>query len=150
MTTNAPKKIALLTDSCSDISPADLAHYNIYVVPLRILCEDGEYSDGVDITSRDIYRRLENGELPKTSLPTAGDINAVFDKIAAEGYDGVIAVMLSGGLSGTYSQSINLKHYSFTLVRKLPTLQPIPVQFRFIRQRPTFFTTASTQPHASV
>ena len=103
MTTNVPKKIALLTDSCSDISPADLAHYNIHVVPLRILCEDGEYSDGVDITSSDIYCRLENGELPKTSLPTAGDINAVFDKIAAEGYDGVIAVILSGGLSGTYN-----------------------------------------------
>ena len=103
MTNNMPKKIALLTDSCADIASADLAEYNIYTVPLRILCADGEYSDGVDITSADIYKRLENGELPRTSLPTAGDINALFDRIAAAGYDGVIAVMLSGGLSGTYN-----------------------------------------------
>lgn len=100
---NSPKKIALLTDSCADISKADLAENSICTVPLRILCEDGEYSDGVDITSSDIYERLERGELPKTSLPTAADITRVFDEIAAEGYDGVIAVMLSGGLSGTYN-----------------------------------------------
>lgn len=100
---NTPKKIALLTDSCSDISKADLAQNNIHVVPLRILCGDGEYSDGVDITSADIYERLEHGELPKTSLPTAADITAAFDEIAAQGFDGVIAVMLSGGLSGTYN-----------------------------------------------
>lgn len=103
MTNNTPTKIALLTDSCSDIAAADLAEYNIHVVPLRILCGEEEFSDGVDITSADIYRRLENGELPRTSLPTAGDITAVFNKVAAEGYDGVIAVMLSGGLSGTYN-----------------------------------------------
>ena len=103
MTMNSPKKIALLTDSCADISKADIAENKIRVVPLRILCPDGEYSDGVDITSYDIYERLQRGELPKTSLPTAADITGIFDEIAAEGYDGVIAVMLSGGLSGTYN-----------------------------------------------
>ena len=52
-----PKKIALLTDSCADIAPCDLKE-NIFTVPLRILCADGEYRDGVDITPADIYRRL--------------------------------------------------------------------------------------------
>ena len=75
----------------------------IHVVPLRIRCADGEYRDGVDIHAADIYARLKRGELPKTSLPTGEDIAAAFDRIAAEGYDGVIAVMLSGGLSGTYN-----------------------------------------------
>ena len=31
------------------------------------------------------------------------DISDAFDAIAAAGYDGVIALMLSGGLSGTYN-----------------------------------------------
>lgn len=100
---NKPSKIALLTDSCADISAEAAAKNNIYVVPLRILCSDGEYRDGVDICSSDIYKRLENGELPKTSLPAAEDFNAVLDRIAADGYDGVITVMLSGGLSGTFN-----------------------------------------------
>lgn len=99
----APRKIALLTDSCADLSPQLAEENHIHVVPLRIHCADGEYRDGVDISPADIYRRLRSGELPKTSLPTGEDIEALFDQLAAEGYDGVIAVMLSGGLSGTYN-----------------------------------------------
>ena len=44
-----PQKIALLTDSCADLSPQMAEENQIYVVPLRILCADGEYRDSVDI-----------------------------------------------------------------------------------------------------
>lgn len=98
-----PKKIALLTDSCADLSIKTASENNIYIVPLRIMCSDGEYLDGVDIANSDIYKYHENGEIPKTSLPSGSDIVAAFDKIVADGYDGVIAVMFSGGLSGTYN-----------------------------------------------
>ena len=49
-----PQKIALLTDSCADLSPRLAEENHIYRVPLRILCADGEYSDGVDIFGGDI------------------------------------------------------------------------------------------------
>ena len=98
-----PHKIALLTDSCADLSPQIAAEHHIQVVPLRIRCQDGEYRDGVDIHASDIYRRLRAGELPHTSLPAGQDISDALDTLAAQGYDGVIAVMLSGGLSGTYN-----------------------------------------------
>lgn len=99
-----PQKIALLTDSCADLPPRAVEEYgNIFVVPLRILCEDGEYEDGVNICGADIYRRLKTGELPQTSLPAGEQVERVLRQIAAAGYDGVIAVMLSGGLSGTYN-----------------------------------------------
>lgn len=99
----APQNIALLTDSCADLSPRLAAENHIRIVPLRILCADGEYSDGVDIHSADIYRRLKAGELPQTSLPSAESAGAVLEEIRNAGYDGVIAVMLSSGLSGTYN-----------------------------------------------
>ena len=98
-----PQKIALLTDSCADLSPALAAENHIHIVPLRILCADGEYSDGMDIRGADIYKRLWAGELPQTSLPAGEDIEKVLRQIVMEGYDGVIAIMLSGGLSGTYN-----------------------------------------------
>ena len=98
-----PQKIALLTDSCADLSPALAAENHIHIVPLRILCADGEYSDGMDIRGADIYNRLRAGELPQTSLPAGEDIEKVLRQIVMEGYDGVIAIMLSGGLSGTYN-----------------------------------------------
>lgn len=98
-----PQKIALLTDSCADLAPEVLEENHIFTVPLRILCSDGEYADGVDIRAADIYRRLKAGELPQTSLPAGREIEKVLRQIHAEGYDGVIAVMLSSGLSGTYN-----------------------------------------------
>ena len=99
----APRKIALLTDSCADLSQQRAEENRIHIVPLRIRCADGEYRDGVDITAADVYRRLRCGELLKTSPPVGEEVNGIFDRLAAEGYDGVIAVMLSGGLSGTYN-----------------------------------------------
>ena len=98
-----PQKIALLTDSCADIAPELAEKYHIFVVPLRILCADGEYLDGVNIRGADIYQRLKAGELPQTSLPAAEEIAKLLTRIVEEGYDGVIAVMLSGGLSGTFN-----------------------------------------------
>ncbi len=98
-----PKKIALLTDSCADLLQKDLKRTHIFTVPLRISCADGEYTDGVNIQPEDVYRRLHEGELPKTSLPAGADIHDIFTRIADEGYDGVIGVMLSSGLSGTFN-----------------------------------------------
>ena len=98
-----PQKIALLTDSCANIAPELAERYHIFVVPLRILCADGEYLDGVNIRGADIYQRLKAGELPQTSLPAAVEIEKLLTRIVEEGYDGVIAVMLSGGLSGTFN-----------------------------------------------
>ena len=99
----APKKIALLTDSCCDLETRLKEENHIYTVPLRILCQDGEYFDGVNINNTDIYDRLHAGELPQTSLPSGEEIGKVFAQIAADGYEGVIAIMLSSGLSGTYN-----------------------------------------------
>ena len=98
-----PRKIALLTDSCADISPKLAEENHIFIVPLRILCSDGEYQDGVNIRNTDIYECLKRGELPKTSLPPAEDIGKVVKQIIEEGYDGIISVMMSSGLSGTFN-----------------------------------------------
>lgn len=100
---NLSNKIALLTDSSADLPPAMRAGKPIYVVPLKILCQDGEYSDGEDIFAEDIYRRLRQGELPRTSLPEGGVVSDTFARIRADGYEKVIAIMLSSGLSGTYN-----------------------------------------------
>lgn len=95
------EKIAILTDSCSDVSKEYMSQYGIYSVPMLINCKDGEYKDGVSITADDVYKRLKSGELPKTSTPLGGDIEEMFGHLKEEGYDGVLAIMLSGGLSST-------------------------------------------------
>lgn len=98
-----PQKIALLTDSCADLAPALAAESSIYVLPLRILCADGEYADGETIRGEGVCQRLHAGELPQTSLPSTERLWEILTRIRQDGYDGVIAVMLSSGLSGTFN-----------------------------------------------
>ncbi len=96
-----PEKIAFLTDSCADLSPKLRKNKPVFVVPLHVRCADGEFRDGENIFAQDVYRRQQQGEMPHTSLPDGGCVDAVLDKIAALGYEKVAAVHLSSGLSGT-------------------------------------------------
>jgi DegV family protein with EDD domain len=93
-------KIAILTDSGSDV-PAEIAkELGIFVVPLQVIYKDRSYRDGVDIDAQTVYDRL-TVEVPTTSLPRGEDIADIFKQIQNEGYTHILAVVLSSGLSGT-------------------------------------------------
>lgn len=96
------EKIAIITDSCADVSKEDADKYGIFVLPMMIQCKDGEFRDGEDIFVEDIYEKLKT-EIPKTSTPLGEDIEAMLCSLQKEGYTRVIAIMLSSGLSGTYN-----------------------------------------------
>lgn len=98
-----PEKIALLTDSCADLSEKHRKNKPIFVVPLKIRSEQREFSDGVDIFAEDIYRLQEQGEMLHTSLPDGDRVQKMIEQIAQRGFEKVIAVHLSSGLSGTYN-----------------------------------------------
>lgn len=98
-----PTRIAILTDSCADVPREIAREKNIFMVPLRILCEDGEHEDGVDFGGAEVCQKLRSGELPKTSLPSPEAFETVMKEIIAGGFDGVIAIMMSSGISGTYN-----------------------------------------------
>ncbi len=96
------QKVAVLTDSGCDV-PADVAlRYDIKVLPLRVMYPEKDYEDGVDIDPEMVYRRFPD-EFPNTSTPSLAEVQDVLEKIHAEGYEKVIAVCISSGLSGTYN-----------------------------------------------
>lgn len=94
-------KIAILTDSCSDVPRELLEKFHIFQLSLSINYKDRSYHDRVDITPEEVYENLDR-EIPHTSLPSTGEILEVIQKIIAEGYDKIIIPVLSSGLSGTY------------------------------------------------
>ena len=96
------EKIALLVDSGTDVPEALVKQYGMYVLPLQIIYPEKTYTDKVDITPEEVYQRLEK-EIPSTSLPDGATIQAIFDKIKEAGYEKVLAVTISSGLSGTYN-----------------------------------------------
>ena len=94
------QKIAIFTDSACDLTDAELKEYGIRFLPLQIIYKDNSYKDRVEISADEVYGNLEK-EVPKTSLPTGTDIDALFLELKKEGYTHAIGVMISGGLSGT-------------------------------------------------
>lgn len=93
------EKIALVTDSASDIERELVEKYNIKVLPFKIIYRDREYNDGVDITSEEVYSTLESN-IPTTSLPSMADIEQLFENLKADGYTHAIVVTISSKLSG--------------------------------------------------
>lgn len=94
------QKIGFLVDSGSDVPLETITKANMKVIPLKIIYSDKEYTDKVDIHAQDVYDRLEQ-EIPKTSLPSGEVISEMLQEFKDEGYEKVIAVTISSGLSGT-------------------------------------------------
>lgn len=94
------EKIALITDSASDISLELQKRYNVFVLPFRIIYKDKEYIDGIDITPKFLYDTMEN-ETVTTSLPSMQDMERLFERLKNEGYTEAIFFTISSNLSGT-------------------------------------------------
>ena len=95
--------IRILTDSASDILPAEAKQLDVTVIPLNVTLEDGTVlRDGVDMTPSAYYEILAGcRKLPTTSQPSPELFENFFLEAAAAG-DEVIGIFLSHALSGTY------------------------------------------------
>ena len=95
--------IRILTDSASDILPAEAEQLGVTVIPLNVTLEDGTIlRDGVDMTPSAYYEILAGcRKLPTTSQPSPELFENFFLEAAAAG-DEVIGIFLSHALSGTY------------------------------------------------
>lgn len=95
-------KIAIITDSTSDLPDQLIKELGIHVVPLRIIYRDREYRDRVEITPEEIYDRFAE-EIPKSSLPSPEDVLDRFNGLIEQGYTHIIGIFISSGLSGTFN-----------------------------------------------
>lgn len=95
--------IRIITDSASDIVAPQ--RREVTVLPMSITFGEREYLDGVDLTHREFYERLVEGEeLPVTSQIGPGAFEDAF-RAAVEAGETVVAVTLSSKLSGTWQSA---------------------------------------------
>lgn len=99
-------KLAIVTDSSAYLPAELVTRYGIHVVPLNVHFNGTLFKDGVNITEEEFFRKLAAApELPSTSQPSAGEF-AEFFRQAGQGADGLVAIVLSSALSGTYSSAV--------------------------------------------
>jgi DegV family protein with EDD domain len=98
-------KTAWVTDSTAYLDEELKNHPDLYTIPLTILLDGEEFSDGIDLTPAQLFERLKQlKNPPKTSQPSIGAFQALYEQLSKD-YDQVVAVLLSGKLSGTVSSS---------------------------------------------
>ncbi len=96
-------RVAILTDSTSDL-PAELVRkHDIHIIPLYVLWGGEQLRDGVDIDHATFYGRLpRDPEHPTTSQPTPADFVRVVEGLDA---DEIVFVSISDRLSGTIASA---------------------------------------------
>jgi len=95
-------KTAILTDSTCNLSKEYLKeNKHIFVLPLNINIDGITYLDQVEITSTEVYDKLDNHKVT-TSLSSVGIVQEFVEKVKRD-YDEILIINISSGLSGTHN-----------------------------------------------
>lgn len=98
-------KVAILTDSCAYIDPAEAEELGIHIVPLNLRIGHNLYQDGLAETTELFFRSQDaNGPLPTVHPPTVQEFEEAYAKLHQR-TDKIIAMHVSRKLSDTYDQS---------------------------------------------
>ncbi|NIM96016.1 MAG: DegV family EDD domain-containing protein [Anaerolineales bacterium] len=93
-------KVAVVTDSASNLPLDIIAEYGISVIPIYLHWNGRTYRDGVDIKPEEVYRRLRDSQTtPQTAAPSVGDFLQTYLKLAEE-VEGIVSIHLPENLSG--------------------------------------------------
>lgn len=95
-------KTAIIVDSGCDIADEIIEKYDIRVLRLKVMYGDDVHSDGLDIEPLEVYERFPQ-EIPKTSTPNMHEVLSVVEQAKKDGYENIIGITISSGLSGTYN-----------------------------------------------
>jgi DegV family protein with EDD domain len=99
--------VRIVTDSACDLPKALLDEHRIEVVPLSIRFGDEEFTDGVDLSTADFWKRCAaSPRLPSTAAPSPGAFQSVYVRLADEGADGVVCVTMSSAISATHQSAV--------------------------------------------
>lgn len=95
--------VAIITDSGSDLTPADLAESGVRQVPLSVSFGEQSYLSPDEMSPEEFWDRMRAPDCPfaHTAAPSVGLFKQAFEKAFEEGHDSVVCVCLSSGLSAT-------------------------------------------------
>ncbi|GMA08278.1 hypothetical protein GCM10025886_14290 [Tetragenococcus halophilus subsp. flandriensis] len=82
----------------------------MFVIPIPVILDGKVYNEDVDIQADGYYKLMnESKEFPKTSQPTFGETLDLYKKLKEKGYDTIISIHLSSGISGYVNNLDSIK-----------------------------------------
>lgn len=97
--------IKILSDSTCDLPLEVLEKYNITMIPLSVIKDGEQFTDGVNITPAEIFAHVAaGGSLCSTAAINIGEYAEWFGKYAPD-YDGVIHINISSEFSCSHQNA---------------------------------------------
>ena len=94
-------KIAIATDTNSGITASEGEKLGVFVLAMPVNLEETIHYEGIDITSEQLYDAMRQHRDVSTSQPSPGQLMELWDGILAKGYDEIVYIPMSSGLSGS-------------------------------------------------
>lgn len=93
--------VAIMTDTNSGIMLDEANELGIFCMPMPVIIDGMDYIEGVDLSRTRFFEILSVGADVSTSQPSPGELMDMWDSILAKGYDEIIYIPMSSGLSSS-------------------------------------------------
>ena len=105
------EKIAVLVDSGSDIDLEKAKEFGIYLMPFYVNLDGKFYKEQVELKAEEFYDWIEKHEkLPKTSIPSPGELVEKFNEIKNDGYEKLIIITISKNFTGFFNMCSQIEY----------------------------------------
>lgn len=102
-------KVAIITDSNSGISQSYAEQLGIYVVPMPFIIDEETYYEDISLNREQFYSKLLDDAEISTTQPSPDYIMNLWSTLLGEkGYDQIVHIPMSSGLSGSCSTAMAL------------------------------------------
>lgn len=96
-------RVAIVTDSASDLTPDQARDAGIALVPLLVYFGDKEYTAGIGLSDTDFWRELTapGAPFPRTAAAAPGTFRDAFEGLFADGAQEIVYIGVGSKLSAT-------------------------------------------------
>lgn len=101
-------KTAIVTDTNSSFSVEEGKRLGIHVLPMPVIIDQETYTEGKNISHEELYDAFRQKRCVSTSQPSPSDVLALWDSVLAQGYDDLVYIPMSSGLSGSCETALGL------------------------------------------
>lgn len=105
-------KLAVVTDSTAFLPESVKSNKDLSIIPIPVIIDGKLYNEGIDIEADTFYSLLKNSEqFPTTSQPSMGELLELYEELGSKGYDTILSIHLSSGISGFVNNLNSLKDH---------------------------------------
>ena len=90
-----------MTDTNSGITKDIAGELGIYLISMPLIINDTTYYENETITEEEFFLALSGDKHITTSQPSPGDVMELWDQILSEGFDELVYIPMSSGLSNS-------------------------------------------------